>query len=171
MIRKAVPEDLDAIGGILAETKRAMVEQGNPQWDGDYPNESTYAEDIRDGSLFVAECAGQVVGMAAFAEEGSEEYRTAAWTTPAPALTVHRLAVLPAFRNRGIAAMLMSEAESYARGHGYRSIRLDTFEKNKTAQAFFTRLGYARCGEMYRERFAEPYPCFEKAIVYDMPAE
>lgn len=62
--------------------------------------------------------------------------------TGAPCGYVSLLAVVPEAENRGIARMLMSAAETWARERGYATLTLDVFSTNSRARAFYERLGF-----------------------------
>jgi ribosomal-protein-alanine N-acetyltransferase len=50
--------------------------------------------------------------------------------------------VVEAWRRRGVGTLLMKVAEQWARKQGLRLMYLETPEDNRTAQAFYRRLGY-----------------------------
>src|SRR5579871_1247666 len=54
------------------------------------------------------------------------------------------LATTPEAEGTGVATRLMSAAEDWARGRGYRLLSLDVFADNKRAVAFYERRGF-RC--------------------------
>jgi GNAT superfamily N-acetyltransferase len=54
------------------------------------------------------------------------------------------LATTPEAEGTGVAARLMSAAEDWARGRGYRLLSLDVFADNKRAVEFYERRGF-RC--------------------------
>ncbi len=55
---------------------------------------------------------------------------------------IHEIAVLPAFRRRGIAADLLKEVRRWACGQGVGQQRLLAAELNPAAQALFASVGY-----------------------------
>lgn len=55
---------------------------------------------------------------------------------------IHRLAVLPEFRRRGIGALLMRTVEQAAREAGYRRLWLETHARWEAALAFYTSQGW-----------------------------
>ena len=73
---------------------------------------------------------------------------------------VNKIAVDPAMRRRGIAAVLMDECFSFARLNGVATIALEVRESNEGARAFYRTLGFE---DSYRR--PRYYPDGEAAIV------
>ena len=48
-IREAAKNDLEQIMPIIDEAKKFLKEEGNPQWQSDYPNVETITADIEEG--------------------------------------------------------------------------------------------------------------------------
>lgn len=165
MIRKAVSEDLPVILATIILVKKTMLEEGNPQWDSDYPGEKEYSADIEREELFVeVDTRGGIRGFMCLNRDLSKEYDDISWETPFPALGIHRLAVNIKYRRLGVAKALFSFAEEYARLQGCRSLHVDTFTFNTTAQNFFVRNGCRFAGEIYMKGRSEPYRCYEKEV-------
>lgn len=164
MIRKAVSTDLEEIVCIIHEVKKLMIECGNPQWDSDYPGEKEYRRDILRGELYVEEQEGAIAGFVTVNAVFPKEYEDLVWTTELPANTLHRLAVNPLFRNKGVARLLFDYGEFVSRSQGMRSIRLDTFSLNHAAQRMFINNGYHFAGQIQMKGRSVPYVCFEKTL-------
>lgn len=60
------------------------------------------------------------------------------------------IAVLPAWRGRGIGERLMQAAEAWAREHGAERVVLDLASANEGARRFYERLGYEVHGLLMR---------------------
>ena len=71
------------------------------------------------------------------------------------------LAVSPAARGRGVAAMLMREAERWASDRGDRVITLNVFDANTRARALYERLGYEAETVHYRKSLDGQAPFLE----------
>lgn len=95
--------------------------------------------------LLVADAAGQVVGSASITL--MEPPSPASMLIPTPTATLD-VAVLSAYRGRGIGTELMRSAENRARQRGAKRILLDMAEANIAALAFYRSLGYDRLGLM-----------------------
>ncbi len=164
MIRQAKREDLPEILGIIGKVKKMMLESGNPQWDSDYPGEKEYSKDIEAGELWLEELNGIIAGFMTVNAELSKKYNNVCWQTELPANSIHRLAVNPLCRGRGIARRLFAFAETLSRQQGMKSIRLDTFSPNKAAQRLFMNNGYTYVGEIFMKGRTIPYFCYEKTV-------
>lgn len=142
-----------------------MRAQGNLQWDHEYPNPEVFGEDIAAGQLWVAEIDGAIAGVAAITSDQSPEYADVGWDLNEPAIVVHRLAVDPAFRGRGVAEALMRQAEVVAREQDITVLRIDTNTENPATQRLFPKLGYAFAGEIgLAFRPGLRFFCYEKRL-------
>jgi len=78
---------------------------------------------------------------------------------------VHRLAVDPALRGKGVAAALMLQAEVEAKAKGIAVLRVDTNSQNEATQKLFPKLGYTFAGEIgLRFRPGLRFLCYEKRL-------
>jgi GNAT superfamily N-acetyltransferase len=59
-----------------------------------------------------------------------------------PLLNIHDLAVLPQYRRRGVARLLLQAAEDYARRHGCCRLTLEVLESNSGAEALYREFGF-----------------------------
>lgn len=133
---------------LMRRVVPTMRETGNHQWDEEYPNEDVFARDIDLGELWVAEQEGALAGVAAITTDQSPEYADVGWDLTETAIVVHRLAVDPTFREAGLGAALMQQAEAIAHARTISVLRIDTSLQNTAAQRMFIRLGYTYAGEI-----------------------
>ena len=152
-IRKSTKEDVFAGGEIYREAKRYMKEVGNPtQWrDDGYPSERDIEKDIENGSSYVCEDGGEVVGVFHFhigTEPDYEKIYEGSWKSCAPYGVIHRIAVK--YRGRGIADFCFSECIKIAG-----SIRIDTHRDNLPMQKSLVRAGFTQRGIIYIENGEE----------------
>jgi GNAT superfamily N-acetyltransferase len=89
--------------------------------------------------LWVVEDDGQIVGAVQLAPSPKENATHRA--------DVQKLFVRPAWRGRGVASMLMSEVESFARSTGRTLLVLDT-EAGSPAEAIYRHFGWTKSGEV-----------------------
>ncbi|ANS74351.1 GCN5 family acetyltransferase [Paenibacillus yonginensis] len=165
-IIKANPDHLQPLMSMIGRVVRIMNDGGNEQWGADYPAEDIIAEDINSQTMYIAAGEnGQVLGMMVLDENQDDQYAGIDWQQKqGPNLIMHRLAVDPNAQGQGIASKLIAFAERYALENGYRSLRLDTYEKNRTAQGLYLKLGYEIRGKInYPGREAD-FPVFEKVL-------
>lgn len=147
-IRPATPGDIPAILTLIRTVIPAMRAAGNLQWDDTYPNAEVFAADIALNQLWIAEIEQNVAAVAAITTTQEHEYAQVGWDLTELAVVVHRLAVDPALRGKGIAAALMQQAETVARSLGVTILRVDTSAQNDATQRLFPKLGYQYAGEI-----------------------
>ncbi len=158
-------EDVAAIMALVRRVVPLMRASGNLQWDDRYPNDAVFEKDVEQGQLWAAEIDGQVGGVAAITADQEPEYAAVGWDINEAAIVVHRLAVDPAFRGKGIAAALMLQAEVVAAGRGIQVLRVDTNTENEATQRLFPKLGYVLAGEISLGfRPGLRFRCYEKRV-------
>ncbi len=164
-IRLANVEDVPAIMALIARAVPVMRASGNLQWDERYPNSEVFYRDIAANQLWLALVEAEVAGVAAVTMDQEPEYAQVGCDIDEPAIVVHRLAVDPAHRGRGIAAALMGQAESVARSRGIEVLRVDTNSNNEATQRLFPKLGYELSGEIGLSfRPGLRFLCYEKRL-------
>jgi GNAT superfamily N-acetyltransferase len=91
-----------------------------------------------DGCVIVADCGGEIAGFGCVVAEtqgdSPDDPATFAW--------LHDMFVKAEYRRRGIATLLIAEAESFARAHGARILRLGVLEGNAGARSFYRERGF-----------------------------
>jgi ribosomal protein S18 acetylase RimI-like enzyme len=132
-VRPATPEDVSSLVRLKhllarSEQAEAAVRATAQDW-------------LRNGfgsnarfSAFVAECAGEVVGMITY----SERYYTG-W--PEPAIYVADMFVEERHRCRGIGRSLLAEVGAFARSRGSPMLEL-TVRNDNAAREFYRRCGF-----------------------------
>lgn len=93
---------------------------------------------VHNGCIIMADYAEQTAGfvcvVASTRGESPED--------PAPFAWVHDIFVKPEHRRRGVASVLMAEAERFARSQGARVLRLGVLDRNEHARALYVRHGF-----------------------------
>lgn len=164
-VRPGRQEDVEPVMDLVRRVVPLMREAGNLQWDDSYPNPEVFTQDVEHGQLWVAVEEGRLAGMAAITQDQEPEYAEAGLDPSEPAIVVHRLAVDPAFRGRGVAEALMLQAEAVARERGIMALRLDTNTENQATQRLFPKLGYVLAGEISLGfRPGRRFLCYEKRL-------
>ncbi len=146
-IRKAKSEDLKNILPIYAHARRQMALMGNPgQWGTDKPSPATLREDIRKGSLFVMEAAGEITGVFAFFTGEEPTYRTidGKWMNEFPYGVIHRIA--GSGRQKGILKHCLQFCSAFTP-----NLRIDTHEQNAVMRHLLEKNGFRECGIIYVE--------------------
>lgn len=164
-IRRATLTDVPQIMQAVKEVVPLMQAAGNFQWDDKYPNPQAFAADIELNQLWVADTDGDIAGAAAITTEQYPEYVQAGLDVSQTAIVVHRLVVSPRYQGKGIARLLLEEAEAEAKRRDIKFLRIDTNIQNKTAQLLFPKLGYVFAGKISLEfRPGLRFVCFEKKL-------
>ena len=163
--RRATLADVPAILALVRRVVPLMHASGNFQWTEDYPNEAVFTADITQNHLWVVELDNAVAGVAALTTDQDAEYAQADWDVTEPALVTHRVAVDPAAQGRGVALVLMAQAEKQAIAQGLHVLRVDTNSENTATQRLFPKLGYRFAGEIgLAFRPGLRFFCYEKRL-------
>ena len=164
MIRKAVENDLPAVLEILRDTRAEMASYGNDQWNDDYPQAADFLADIAQGSLWLLDEDGAPLAFVCLNGVQPEEYAAINWQFADAPLVLHRMAVSPAARRRGVGSRVMAFAEERARAQGLHCIRSDTYSINDKMNRLFTRCGYRQAGTMHFKGRPLLFCCYEKLV-------
>lgn len=174
MIRKARLEDLPIIMQIVKEVIPLMHASGNMQWGEDYPTEEVFREDILAETLYLSEthCLSEgndegkhiIEGFICINQDESEEYIPLKWQAEGKAIVLHRMAVSPRSRGRGVASELIAFAEEVAAKESISWIKTDTNEANTIMKAMLEKRGYQYVGQVYYRIPGTPYNCYEKKL-------
>jgi GNAT superfamily N-acetyltransferase len=164
-VRLATLNDISAILHLVRRVVPLMQATGNFQWDDHYPNAAVFEKDIVLDQLWVAELDEKLVGVAAITTDQEPEYAQVGWDLTETAIVVHRLAVDPEVRGRGIAAQLLAQADEVARQRGIDVLRIDTNTRNEATQRLFPKAGYVFAGEIgLGFRPGLRFYCYEKRL-------
>jgi GNAT superfamily N-acetyltransferase len=164
-LRRATLEDVNAVMDLVRRVVPLMRASGNLQWDEHYPNAGVFERDVNLDQLWLAEIDSRVTGVAAITTDQEPEYASVGWDIHEPSIVVHRLAVDPVHRGKGIAAALMEQAETVAREREIAVLRVDTNKQNEATQKLFPKLGYTLAGEIGLSfRPGLRFLCYEKRL-------
>lgn len=160
-IRKAESADAAIIMDILEQAREYLRQQGSPQWQGGQgPSEANLARDIRREEGYVLLRQGTVCGYAAIAAEAEAGYETldGQWLPGYDCYAaIHRVAISPAFRGKGLAKQFLRDLVIIARVLGHQDIRIDTHPMNAIMQKAVLHAGFA-----YRGMVQLPIPNGER---------
>ncbi|MEU5150236.1 GNAT family N-acetyltransferase [Streptomyces yangpuensis] len=138
MIRNARPADLDAIAALHTRA-RATYYQGHIPEEA-YAGEAELARTRESWTLAVARDATE--GGVLCAEEYGELTGVAAYRTQDGETTLTQLHVDPVHWRRGTGGALHAACVEVWRRAGIRRVRLEVYEHNLRAQAFYTAQGW-----------------------------
>lgn len=151
MIRKAIPNDLDAVAEIYVHIHmQERLKNICVGWIPDvYPTRATAEKALERGDLFVYQENDKILAAAIINREQVAVYADCVWEYEASAdeiMVIHTLVVEPAAGKKGIGKQFIAFYEDYAHKEKCRVLRLDTNAKNVTARKFYANLGYREAG-------------------------
>lgn len=164
MIRTATTPDLDRIMKVVLPSIAIMNQEGNTQWDHEYPLASDFLSDINAGDLFVFEQDQEIQGVICLNSIEPPEYNTANWQTSKTATVIHRMAIAPQSRQQGVGSALMAFAESIAEKNGTNYLKTDTYSVNSKMNNLFKKFGYQSVGEISFRNRPHRFICYEKSL-------
>ncbi|QGV81266.1 GNAT family N-acetyltransferase [Streptomyces ficellus] len=135
MIRHATLQDLDAIAALHQEARATYYRGHLPDADFEGPAELARSRQgwaaavDRGNAVLCAEADGELVGVAAFRPVDGT-------------MSLTQLHVAPAHWRRGTGTRLHAACVAAWRAAGVTTARLEVFEHNERAHAFYTRHGW-----------------------------
>ena len=152
-IRKATNEDKAAVCEIYNFAKKIMKESGIDQWQDGYPNEESFLDDVKNGIGIICHEGDEVTATAAAYIGNEPTYSSifqGKWLTDSEKYgIIHRIAVKPSSKKRGIATAVFSYTEEICRKNSIFAMRCDTHRDNKIMQRTLLKNGYTYCGIIY----------------------
>ncbi|GJH41101.1 N-acetyltransferase [Capnocytophaga sp. HP1101] len=163
-LRIATPADAPAIWVILSDAIERRKTEGSNQWQDGYPNEAVVANDIAHQYGYVLTEGNEVLGYCALIINNEPAYEVieGQWLTDGDFMVIHRVALSPAHLGRGLAKLILQQAEQVAHNKGIPSLRADTNYDNAPMLHLFEKLGYQCCGEITLRE--SPRKAFEKKL-------
>ncbi|GIH68752.1 GNAT family N-acetyltransferase [Sphaerimonospora thailandensis] len=142
--RRATPDDLRAVLGLLAETARWLDSLGVRQWPAEGFPAGRIEPLIGAGAMYVLDddaVTGALAATMALDGHADPEFWLPA-DRPADALYVHKLAVSRAHAGEGLGEALLAWAALRAGTLGRRLLRLDCAKDNARLQAYYRDAGF-----------------------------
>lgn len=160
-VRRAVPDDADAIVRLRDEAARWLLSKGIRQWT---PGEVTRDDVVgwmSGGRLYVAEVAGTVTGSVRLAWTDPE-----VWPVPdADAAYVQSLVSARRPPTRGVGRLLLTHVEGVAAETGRTRTRLSCLRGNEPLERFYLDSGYTIVGVQEFDRPGwDPVTLLEKDL-------
>lgn len=166
-MRATTRDDLDEVMRIIDEARKAINKLGIVQWTDSYPGLKHICRDIDEGSSYVLLDEHEKIVATAAVYFGVEpcyaHIEEGSWKYEGPYATVHRVAVDPQFRGRGLAAFLFAGAEALAVARKIKIVRVDTHEWNIPMRRALEKEGYEYSGVVHLESGAKRV-AYEKLI-------
>jgi len=164
MIRIARLEDLDQILEIVKETVIDLQNEGNYQWDENYPTKINFETDLKNADLYVYEKNNEVAGFICINKKEDSAYLPLTWRRAKDAVVIHRFAVKRSYQRQKIGSKLVEFAEHFAENKGIKYIKVDTNSKNSRMNALFKHLGFEFVGQIHLRDVKEPFYCYDKIL-------
>lgn len=147
MIRKAVQSDIDSIEKSYQMHFNHEKEHGAYTLfqEGVYPTRKVAEAAINDGSLYVYDEKGEVLGSIIFDGKQPEEYEKIDWPSKMSnecAGVIHLLMVRPDAAGRGVGSALVAYVTDMAKRQNRAAVRLDTGAQNTPASSLYKKLGF-----------------------------
>lgn len=137
----AQPSDVNRVCTILEEAARELAARGIDQWPASVER-GPVAEAIERGEVYLAVVNGQPAGTLRL-----QTADPTIWGDDSgDALYIHRLAIRPAYRGRGLGLALLRWAEPVALGRGKTYLRLDCMRENEGLRRYYLAAGFRECG-------------------------
>ncbi|WP_174733021.1 GNAT family N-acetyltransferase [Mesobacillus harenae] len=164
-IRLAKEQDLPRIMEMVKISIMIMKSENSDQWTEEYPLTKDFEKDLNEGSLYVADLNGEVVGAITVDQIQPEEYLEADWRRKdEPFFVFHRLVVDSEIRGAGIASQLISHAENLSIYNRVYYMKTDTYSLNPNAQRLFEKNGYQRVDTIFLMGKNSPFYCYDKIL-------
>lgn len=164
LVRKAVLEDIDEVIRIKNEAIDYMAENGNDQWDREYPTYNTFLNFIKSDYLYIVQDNQGPLGIIGIVDKEDKEYSTINWSPSNTSITVHRMAISERGRGKGLGQLLLNFAIGEAKNRGVDIIKMDTYFKNIPAQSLFKKMGFIYKGSINFPQREGDYLCYEMLL-------
>ena len=149
MIRKTTYEDIPVVLQIIHEAKEYFRNNQINQWQGPYPLEEDIKEDIDQGFSYVYEEDGEVIGTCCIKLEDDPNYKVMVegkWLNDEPYGVIHRIAIQPNKKGKGIAQRFFQYAQDMALDQGIYNLRIDTHKDNLSMQRAIQKFDFLYTG-------------------------
>jgi GNAT superfamily N-acetyltransferase len=164
-IRQAVESDAKEIAALRMAAAADLTQRfGSGFWSSN-TTEKGVLQAMRRGKVLVAMDAGAIVGTLTLSTQKPWAIDASCFTPALRPVYLTSMAIAPALQNRGVGRAMLEAADTAARAWPGQAIRLDAFDAEAGAGAFYVKCGYLEKGRaVFR---GVPLIYFEKLL----PAE
>lgn len=144
-------EDLPQLRALFDGCAKTIATWGIDQWQDGYPQNEVILQDIAEGKGYAFRESGKILAAFTVFADGDPFYvslGTDFWGDGKKHLALHRVAVDPALRQRGIGRAILDAAAVMAREAGCASMRIDTHRGNVPMRTMLEHYGFQLCGDM-----------------------
>lgn len=135
-----------------------------PKWRyKEYPNEDYVRQMTEEGSQYILEEDGKIVGAFVLNTDPQGDYSKGNWSRELPSgsyLVIHALAVDPGYHGKGLGSEAVSYCIHYAKSTGFKALRLDLVPTNEPAKRLYEKNGFSYAGTEDLGRGVEIIPKF-----------
>ncbi|WP_019967945.1 GNAT family N-acetyltransferase [Segatella maculosa] len=148
--RQANLQDFDTCWRLIDAARWKMMADGRHQWTAEYPSRELIIADIKSGEAYVLTDEDDVKTYGVVTQNGESAYEQcmAEWLTEGDYMVIHRLAVSPNARGKGLAKQFFQGVEAMCRQQNIHSIKVDTNHDNREMRGLLQRLGFVECGKI-----------------------
>lgn len=148
--RKATIEDIDDILIALEDSREVLRVASFGQWQDGYPSRSDFVNDIEKGQSYVLLESNKVIGVCAltYYEEDYHHLYEGSWLTDLPYMVMHRVCLKKEYYHQGYGKKIFDIFINEGIKQGYKSLRIDTHEDNKTMLHLISLYGFIYCGKV-----------------------
>lgn len=155
----AAAADTDAVLRLYRE----QIGRAFCPWNMYYPGPETIENDLSRDALFVMKNEAGGILAAISVEEDEDMDRLECWDPSLqPAGEYARLAVTPAYQNRGLARKMVSHVLDVLKERGFKSVHILVARDNLPAIRSYARFGFRTAGEC--EMYDQHFLCYEKKL-------
>jgi len=145
---KAQPGEVGQCKEILDSGREFQRQQGFVQWPDGYPTLEMIEDDVRKGMGYVVKEGEHIAAYMLLDFGGDPAYADVrcTWHDDGAYLVIHRMAVAPQYRGKGLAGIVFDLVAEFAKAHQVYNIRIDTDGQNKRMQHVLEKGGFRYCG-------------------------
>ena len=149
--RHATEEDLGRIMQIRKQAGESLARHGVDQWQGPYPQEEDFRQDLKRNECFVIMHGDEIAAFFTLSTRPEPEYdkiRDGKWSDGSEYCVLHRSAVAAEWRGSGMAQVMLRNVEEETRRTGRNWLRTDTHRKNKAMLSLLRENGFRYRGNI-----------------------
>lgn len=169
VVREGRAEDIAAIAKIYDDFLDYEAEHGTKtNWiKGVYPTAANAEKGLKNGTLYVGELDGKIVGSYVLNHVQPDEYAKLDWEFPGEGdevIVIHTLCIDVNQQGKHLGKQFVDFAIEHGRKLGCKTMRIDTYEHNEPAAKLYSKYGFRYVGKtefFFEQAILENLICFE----------